>query len=197
MKIDTSLIAGYDEMSTEQKLEALQDYEFEDSSAEITNLNAEITKLKNQVSKANTEAKKWKDAHNNQLTEEERSRNEINDQLELYKTRIAELEKKEAISDLKAKFLGQGFEEDLAVKAAEAYYNKDNEEFFRLHLQFMDKHDKSKAAELLKNTPNPKSGGGDDTPPITLEQFRKLPPVERKKFYDEHPEEYKRLYEKE
>ena len=197
MKIDTSTIAGYDEMSAEQKLEALQNYEYNDNSANIANLNAEMSKLKNQLSKANSEAKKWKDAHNNQLSEEERQKNERDEELELYKARVEELEKKEAISSLTTKFLAQGFEQEIAAKAADAYYNKNDDEFFRLHNQWKDAHDKAFKAELLKQTPNPKAGSADDGAIMTLEALRKLPAAERKKFFDEHPEEYKSLYEKE
>lgn len=47
-------------------------------------------------------------------------------------------------------------------------------------------------AEALKNTPKPTPDGDSKT--MTLEKFRKLDPMERHKFSEEHPEEYKELY---
>ena len=48
-KIDTSKIEGYAEMTPEQKLAALEGFEYEDNSAELE-------KQKNALSKANSEA---------------------------------------------------------------------------------------------------------------------------------------------
>lgn len=56
-KIDTSKIEGYAEMTPEQKLAALEGFEYEDNSAELE-------KQKNALSKANSEAAEWKRKHN-------------------------------------------------------------------------------------------------------------------------------------
>ena len=48
-KIDTSKIEGYADMTPEQKLAALEGYEYEDNAAELE-------KQKNALSKANSEA---------------------------------------------------------------------------------------------------------------------------------------------
>lgn len=53
MKIDTTAIAGYEEMSTEEKLAALEAYEFE---APAPKDGEEVTKLKAALSKANSDA---------------------------------------------------------------------------------------------------------------------------------------------
>ena len=56
-KIDTSKITGYAEMSAEDKLKALEAFEYEDNAAELE-------KQKAAVSKANSEAAEWKRKHN-------------------------------------------------------------------------------------------------------------------------------------
>lgn len=58
-KIDTSKIEGYANMTPEQKLAALEGFEYEDNSAELE-------KQKNALSKANSEAAEWKRKHNNE-----------------------------------------------------------------------------------------------------------------------------------
>ena len=66
-KIDTSKIEGYAEMTPEQKLAALEGFEYEDNSAELE-------KQKNALSKANSEAAEWKRKHNALLSEEEKKK---------------------------------------------------------------------------------------------------------------------------
>lgn len=53
MKIDTSRIEGYADMSTEDKLKALEGFEYEDNAAELS-------RQKNAISKANSDAAQWK-----------------------------------------------------------------------------------------------------------------------------------------
>lgn len=53
MKIDTSRIEGYADMSTEDKLKALECFEYEDNAAELS-------RQKNAISKANSDAAQWK-----------------------------------------------------------------------------------------------------------------------------------------
>ena len=57
MKIDTSTINGYAEMSAADKLKALEAYEFE---APAQKDDGEVTRLKAALSKANSEASDWK-----------------------------------------------------------------------------------------------------------------------------------------
>lgn len=64
-KIDTSKITGYAEMSAEDKLKALEAFEYEDNAAELE-------KQKAAVSKANSEAAEWKRKHNALLGETRR-----------------------------------------------------------------------------------------------------------------------------
>ena len=47
-------------------------------------------------------------------------------------------------------------------------------------------------ADVLKDTPKPPKGGEPDA--MTLDKFRKLSSMERLKYSQEHPEEYKEIY---
>ena len=69
MKIDTTKIAGYAEMSAEEKLKALEEYEIETPHDN----GDEVTKLKNALSKANSDAAEWKRQFREKQTEQERA----------------------------------------------------------------------------------------------------------------------------
>ena len=56
----------------------------------------------------------------------------------------------------------------------------------------MEGFEKSIRAEVLKDTPEPMGDG--DTKTMTLEGLRKMTPMERMKYSQEHPDEYKALY---
>ena len=99
-KIDTSKIEGYAEMTPEQKLEALEGYEYEDHSEELERQKAA-------VSKANGEAAEWKRKHTALLSEDEKKKQEDADKLASMEKELAELRKGKVVSDYKAKFVAQ------------------------------------------------------------------------------------------
>lgn len=96
-KIDTSKIEGYANMTPEQKLAALEGFEYEDNSAELE-------KQKNALSKANSEAAEWKRKHNALLSEEEKKKQEDADKLAQMEQELADLRKGKTVSEYKAKF---------------------------------------------------------------------------------------------
>lgn len=66
-KIDITKIEGYDKMTPEEKLAALEAFEYEDNFSELE-------KYKNAASKANSEAAEWRKKHNALLSEEEQKK---------------------------------------------------------------------------------------------------------------------------
>ena len=102
-KIDTTQIPGYAEMSAEDKLKALEAFEYDDNAAEVE-------RLKGAVSKANSEAAGWKKKHNELLTEDERKKQEDADALANMKKELDELRKDKTISEYKAKLIAQGYD---------------------------------------------------------------------------------------
>ena len=69
-KIDVSKIEGYSEMSAEDKLKALEAYEFETPAPKESE---ETTRLKAALSKANSESAEWKRQLREKQTESERA----------------------------------------------------------------------------------------------------------------------------
>lgn len=186
-KIDTSKIPGYAEMSLDDKLKALEAFEYEDNAAELE-------RLKGAVSKANSEAASWKKKHNELLTEDERKKQEDADALANMKKELDELRKDKTVSEYKAKLIAQGYEEALASDTAQAMVDGDTAKVFANQGKFLEDYAKKVKADELKKTPKPPAGDGADG--MTLEKLRKLSDAEYNKFATEHPEEYKALYEK-
>ena len=183
----TDRIAGYAEMSAEDKLKALEALEEADNSAELE-------RMKNAVSKANSEAAAWKKKHNELLGEEERKKQEQADHLAQVEKELADLRKEKTVSEYAARFLGMGYEESLAKETAQAMADGDTEKVFANQVKFNDALKKAAIADKLKSTPRP-GVGSDGGTAMTLKKLRTLSDEEYEKFATEHPEEYKALYE--
>lgn len=152
-KIDTSKIEGYADMTPEQKLAALEAFEYEDNAVELE-------KQKNALSKANSEAAEWKRKHNALLSEEEKKKQEDADKLAQMEQELADLRKAKAVSEYKAKFVAQGYDEALAEETALAYADGDNSKVFANQSKFLEEYAKKIKADALKKTPKPTPGAG-------------------------------------
>lgn len=102
--------------------------------------------------------------------------------------------------DVEKLFVAEGLTEADYAELIDDIVSEDADKTMKLakNVLAMVKSQKSAAekalkAELLKKTPKPPAGEGDDKP-ITLADFRKLSPQERYDFSVKNPEEYKKLY---
>ena len=152
-KIDTTQIPGYAEMSAEDKLKALEAFEYDDNAAEVE-------RLKGVVSKANSEAAGWKKKHNELLTEDERKKQEDADALANMKKELDELRKDKTISEFKAKLIAQGYDEALASDTAQAMADGDTAKVFANQGKFLEDYAKKVKADAMKKTPKPPAGDG-------------------------------------
>lgn len=154
-KIDTSKIDGYGTMTPEQKLAALEGFEYEDNAAEVE-------RLKNANTKANSEAAEWKRKHKELLSEDERKKQEEAEKLTQMEKELADLRKDKTVSEYKAKYIAQGYKEDLATETAQALADGDTAKVFANQQKFLEEYTKSVKAEAMKNTPKPPAGGGSN-----------------------------------
>lgn len=152
-KIDTSKIEGYANMTPEQKLAALEGFEYEDNSAELE-------QQKNALSKANSEAAEWKRKHNALLSEEEKKKQEDADKLAQMEQELADLRKGKTVSEYKAKFVAQGYDEALAEETAKALADGDSAKVFANQSKFLEEYAKKVKADAIKKTPKPGAGAG-------------------------------------
>lgn len=184
-KIDVSQIEGYAEMSAEDKLKALEGLDVPDPDysgyvkKEVFDQTAsELAEKKKQLRE--------------KLTESEAKEQKEREEREKLQSDYEKLLRESTVSKNKAKLLALGYDEKLADETAEAMADGDSEKVFANQKKHLEAVEKKVRAEALKNTPKPAPDGGSKT--MTLEQFRKLSPAERSAFYEEHPEEYKELY---
>lgn len=152
-KIDTTKIEGYDTMTPEQKLAALEAFEYEDNAAEVE-------RLKQAGSKANSQAAEWKKKYNEKLSEEERKKAEDAEALTKMQQELDELRKSKQVSDFKAQYIAQGYSEALASETAQAMADGDTAKVFANGKKFLEEYAKTVKADALKSTPKPPAGSG-------------------------------------
>ena len=173
MKADTTTIDGYNEMSVEEKLAALEGFEFEDNAGEIE-------RLKSAISKANKEAADWKKKHNELLSEDERQRTAAAEEVEQMKRELDELKKEKAMSQYKAKSLALGMDDAISDAVAKALADGDTDGLFKQLTKFIKLHDEQREVDALKDTPRPEGGGSSNA--LTREEILKIDdPIERQK----------------
>ena len=163
MKIDTSKITGYADMTAEEKLKALEEFEIEapkDNSAEVSN-------LKEALSKANSQAAEWKRQFREKQTEQERTEAERLEREKAVEEELRVLRRDKAVSGYVAQCLALGYDKDLALRAAEAMADGDAATVLACQQDFLDNKKKElEAAALGKQPPitpgKPPKGETDD-----------------------------------
>lgn len=179
-KIDTTKIPGYESMTVEQKLAALEAYE--------TAEDSEIERYKNAASRANSEAAAYK----KQLNDEKGNSATYETRIADLESKLAEAEKREKITSLTAKFVSLGYDSALAAETAQAYANGNDDVVFANAAKANEAISQKLREEIQRGTARP--AAGTPSKQYTLEEFRKLTAHERAVFASEHPEEYKAIY---
>lgn len=192
-KIDVASIAGYADMTAEEKLAALEAYEYDDHSAEI----ADLGKYKDATDKATKEAAEYKKQLKALQDQQKSGNSKADDTIAELQKQVAELTRQNTIASYTAQFTALGYDAELAQATAIATADGDVATVFANQRTFLEAHDKQTKAEILKQTPKPGQGGtGKQAPAMTLEKFRKLSMQERMAFANEFPDEYQKLYQK-
>jgi DNA repair exonuclease SbcCD ATPase subunit len=190
-KIDVTGIEGYADMTAEEKLAALEAYEYDDHSAEI----ADLDKYKDAVTKANHEAAELKKQVKTLQDQQKTGNSKADDTIAKLQKQVEELTRQNTIASYAAQFTALGYDAELAQATAIATADGDVATVFENQRKFLEQHDKDVKAEIFKQTPKPGQGGtGKQAPAMTLEKFKKLSQIERMNFANDFPEEYAKLY---
>lgn len=184
-KIDTSKIAGYETMTAEEKLAALEAMEIE--SPDYTDWVK-----KDVANKYATEAADYKKQLRERMSEEEAAKAKAAEDMANVMAELESLRAEKAVSEYTAQFMGIGYDEALAKSTATALQKGDMATMFKNHSKFVADRDKAVKAELLKDTPTPPAGDG--TKSVTREDLSKMTLAEKAKFAEENPERYKEIY---
>ena len=161
MKIDTSKITGYADMTAEDKLKALEAFEFE----EVKPDSGETDRLKAALSKANSEAAEWKRQFREKQTEQERAEAERAEREKAVEEELRGLRRDKTVSSYVANCLALGYSKDLALKAAEAMADNDAAAIMECQREFLETKTKELEAAALNKQPTLTAGA----PPTSQE----------------------------
>lgn len=185
MKIDVSKIKGYADMTAEEKLKALENMDLPD-------VDYSGYVKKEVFDKTASELASKKKELTAKLSEDEKAKQEELEAREELQKKYDMLLHKSIVSENKAKLLGLGYDEKLADDTAEAMANSDIAKVIENQAKHLESFEKKIRAEALKDTPKPTQDG--DSKLMTAEKLRKMNPLDRLKYSQTNPEEYKQLY---
>nr|DAV16902.1 MAG TPA: hypothetical protein [Caudoviricetes sp.] len=153
--IDTSTIEGFQDMTAEQKVEALLKAEI----PEAVDLSQYVAKktFDEKASEAAELSKKLK----GKMSEDEAAKAQAEADRKELEGKYQELLKRSTVADHTARFLALGYEEKLARETAEALYDGNMEKVFENQQKANEAAEKELRAELVKKDPKPAGAGGD------------------------------------
>ena len=157
VKLDTSRIAGWDELSAEDKVKALLEQEIEVEQAEP----ADAIKLKNALNKACEEAASYKKALREKQTEAERAEADRAEREKALQDELANYRNKERVSSYKAQLMAAGIDPDTADLMAKSLPEGVSDEYFHATKSFLDAQRKNAEIAALGKQPGLSVG----TPP--------------------------------
>ena len=156
-KIDVTSIKGYAEMTAEEKVAALEGFEFNETETEaklksaMSSANSETAKYKRERDEA---VKKWKET----LSEQEKAEAERVEREKEIQEELKSLRRDKTVSGYTAQCLTLGYGAELARKAAEAMADGDAAEIINCQKEFMEAKTKEIEANALNRQPTLTSG---------------------------------------
>lgn len=169
-KIDIGQIAGYAEMTAEQKVEALEQYELQVPE----NTGDDNQRLRNALNKANSEAAEWKRQYRETLSEQERREAERKEQQAAIESELTALRRDKTIGNYKAEYLAMGYSPELASRKAAAVADGNMTDAFDIEKQFMAEQKKAYEAAALNQQPTLTTGKPATSADAEEAEYQKL-----------------------
>lgn len=162
--MDITKIDGYKpEMTAEEKLALLEKYEPDTS-------NLVKKEVFDKTASELAEAKRQLKA---KMTEDEQKEAERLAADEAVRAELEALRRDKTISETKARFLGLGYDEELAAEAAVALADGLMDKVFESQAKHLENVKKAATAESLASESTPPAGKGAPTETTEVDQFRK------------------------
>ena len=156
--------------------------------ARIKQLESENVKLKQAQTNASADASEWKKKYQAKLSEEEKAKEDQENAAAAMQKELEELRNEKNIANHKAQFISVGFEDALALEAAQALNNGDADKVFDALRKFITTHDKQLRENAFRS--NPTLAKGETTKAISKEQFDKMGYSERVEVFEKFPDLY-------
>lgn len=125
-------------------------------------LKVQIAKMKKAMDKAASDTARYKKQLREKQTAEEIALQEKAEKEAEREEAYQKLLKENTVTKYEKNFLALGYSEELATRAANAQYDGDTEELFKIQQDFQSALLKQKEAEWAKSRPNPQAGNGED-----------------------------------
>ena len=186
MNIDTSKIEGYENMSAEDKVKALEALTLPDP-----DYSGYVSKdvFDKKASEAASLSKQLK-AH---MTDEEKAKAESEARQKDLEEKYNALLTRTQIADNKASLIAIGYDEKLAEDTAKAMVEGDIATVIKNQQVVIAAAEKKAKGEAMLNTPNPKNEVNNAS--ITKDQFDSMSYAEMAELYQTNPDLYKNLSE--
>ena len=184
--IDTSKIEGYEEMTPEDKVKALESFNLPDPDYSGYIKKDTFDKTASELAQVKKDLKA-------RMTEEEVKAQAAAEELEKYKTEAEALRREKNIANNKAQFISAGFDEALAQETAEALENGDFATVFKNQKTVIENVKKIAKGEAMAQTPTPAGKADEGGKTITKEQFNSMSMAERTELYKTNRELYDEL----
>lgn len=160
MAFDWTKVEGYrEDMTAEEKVALMESYEAPEAP------QPDMSKLisKAQFDKVASELADAKKQLRSRMTDEEQREENRKAAEQAMQQELAELRRLHAVSQAKANYLALGYADELAERAAIATTDNDKEALFDVMTQHDNLRKKALRAEILRETPAPLAGEGEDT----------------------------------
>ena len=128
---------------------------------ENASLKVQLAKMKKAMDKATSDTAKYKKQLREKQSAEEIALQEKAEKEAEREEAYQKLLKENTVTKYEKNFLALGYSEELATKAANAQYDGDTEELFKIQQNFQTNLVKQKEAEWAKSRPDPQAGNGE------------------------------------
>lgn len=185
--IDTSKIEGYDTMTAEEKVAALESYSFADPDFSGYVKKDTFDRTASELAQAKKDLKA-------RMSEEEIAKAEHEAELKHYKEMAETLQREKNIADNTAKFVSLGYDANLATETATALQDGDFATVFKNQQVVIENVKKiAKGEAYASTTPPAANANNGGTTVMTKEQFDNLSYAEMAELYQNNPELYEQL----
>lgn len=158
--------------------------------ARIKALESERDKLKQSVTNASADASEWKKKYQSKLSEEDAAKEKQEEANAALQQELETLRSERNVANYKSQFMSIGFDDEIAVEAAQALNGGETAKVFDALRKFIATHDKQLKENAFRTNPT-LSGGMGNVKAITKEQFDKMGYTQRLEVFKQYPDLYK------
>lgn len=155
-------------------------------------LLADNKRLKGAIDKATADASSWKKKYMETQSESEKLSMEKAERDAALKEELEALRRESKVNKYAKSFMSIGYSEEMATKAAEAQFDGDTDELFRIQKIYASETEKRIRADIMKSMPVP-STSNDDSIQLTQEQFDAMTYREQLDLFEKHPSVYEKF----